>query len=149
MADRRVREKLYRLDADRRRALQPLFTGLGLTPGQPRILHRLLDRGESVTQRELADACALDAATLSRALDRLVENGLVSRAPHGSSRRANLISLTPEGEERAKAVAEGFRRMDEVLCDGFSSAELEELVTALEKLQRNLDRLEDLGESRA
>ncbi len=142
----KITESLYRLDLDRRRKLQPFFTALGLTPGQPRILRCLLEQGEALTQRALADTCLLEAATLSRALDRLEESGLVCRAPHGSSRRANLISLTPEGEVQAQKVAEGFRRMEDALCDGFSSAELADTIAMLEKLRANLEKLEDLGQ---
>ncbi len=145
MFDNRIGDLLYRLEGERRRRLQPLFNSLGLTSGQPRILHRLLEGGGSVTQRELADACALDAATLSRALDRLVEDGLVSRTPHGSSRRANLITLTPRGEALAADVSQGFCRMDEAICAGFSPSQLEWLAEALGRVLGNLEGLEDLG----
>lgn len=140
----RITESLYLLDVDRRRKLQPFFTAQGLTPGQPRILRCLLERQEALTQRELADICRLEAATLSRALDRLEESGLVCRAPHGSSRRANLISLTPEGEAQAERVAGGFSRMEEALCRGFSPSEVAGVISVLEKLRANLERLEDL-----
>ncbi|SBW08154.1 Transcriptional regulator, MarR family [uncultured Eubacteriales bacterium] len=138
-----VREQLYRLEVDRRRRLQPLFAHLNLAPGQPRILNYLLEQGGGLTQRELADACYLDATTLSRALDRLEERGLVSRSTNGANRRANLITLTPEGEELAQEVAQGFRRMDEGLWQGFAPEEMEALMDGMERLRKNLDRLED------
>ena len=70
-----LRTLLFQMELSRRRLIQPWFSALGLTlgQGQPRILARLL-QGDGLTQRELADACALDAATLSRTLDRLEEN---------------------------------------------------------------------------
>ena len=74
-----VWEALRRLDFVRRRALRPRLLALGLTlgEGQPRILNRLLRRGVPMTQRELADACWLDTATLSRTLDRMEAAGLL------------------------------------------------------------------------
>lgn len=138
-----VRELLYRLEMERRHKLQPLFAHLGLTPGQPRVLSRLLEHGGGVTQRELADSCYLDATTLSRALDRLEERGLVARSTDGSNRRANLITLTAEGDGVAREVAEGFHRMDEGLWEGFTEEEMETLLDGLERLRRNLDRLEN------
>ncbi len=137
-----VREQLYRLEIDRRRRLQPLFAHLGLTPGQPRVLSRLLEHGGGVTQRELADSCYMDATTLSRTLDRLVERGLVSRSTDGSNRRANLIALTDTGEHLAQEVAAGFRHMDEGLWQGFTQPEMETLLKGLERLRENLNGLE-------
>ena len=68
-----VWEALRTLDFVRRRALKPRLLALGLTlgEGQPRILNSLLSRSAPMTQRELADACWLDTATLSRTLDRM------------------------------------------------------------------------------
>lgn len=139
-------DALYQLDINRRRKLQVFFTELGLTPGQPRILRCLLEGGRALTQRELADECQLDATTLSRALDRLEQSGLVCRAPHDSSRRANLISLTPEGESRAGEVAKGFRRMEEALGHGLSTHERDSLFALLEKVKVNLDEMGKIGE---
>lgn len=144
MRKRVVRETLYLLELRRKRALQPQFNTLGLSPGQPRILDCLLDRGEGLTQRELAEVCGLDATTLSRGLDRLVEEGLVSREPHESSRRANLVTLTPAGKEKAEKVAKCFRAMDENLCWGFTDEEMEGLLAYLRKLRENLDGIGDL-----
>lgn len=143
MKRREIRETLYQLEQRRRQLLQPYFAELGLSSGQPRILDCLLARGEGMTQRELADHCGLDATTLSRALDRLTEMGLVARAPHEESRRANLVVLTAAGEEKTQAVAAGFAQMDEMLCWGLEQGELEELLARLEKLRENL---EDMGE---
>jgi DNA-binding MarR family transcriptional regulator len=137
-----VREQLYRLEFDRRRRLQPLFAQLGLTPGQPRILSCLLEHGVGLTQRELADRCYLDATTLSRALDRLEEGGLVARSASGASRRAKRITLTPLGETKAAAVAENLARMDEALSQGFAPEELARLLDGLERLQKNLEGME-------
>lgn len=144
MKKRLVRETLYLLEMKRKRALQPKFNTLGLSPGQPRILDCLLDRGEGLTQRELAEVCGLDATTLSRALDRLVEEGLVSREPHEASRRANLITLTRAGEEKAAAVARCFYEMDEMLCWDFTDEEMEGLLACLRKLRENMDGIGDL-----
>lgn len=144
MKKRVVRETLYLLELKRKRALQPQFNSMGLSPGQPRILDCLLDRGGGLTQRDMAEVCGLDAPTLSRALDRLVEEGLVSREPHKSSRRANLITLTPAGKIKAAEVAKCFRAMDDTLCWGFSDEEMEGLLSYLRKLRENMDGSWDL-----
>lgn len=140
-----LRTILFQMDLSRRRLLQPWFSSLGLTlgQGQPRILARLL-QGDGLTQRELADECMLDAATLSRALDRLEEMGLIRREEHPGSRRSYLVRLTDAGREKAAKVQEGFEQLEELLCQGFSPDELERLQRDLEHIRDNLDRCETL-----
>lgn len=140
-----LRTILFQMDLSRRRLLQPWFSSLGLTlgQGQPRILARLL-QGDGLTQRELADECMLDAATLSRALDRLEEMGLIRREEHPGSRRSYLVRLTNAGREKAAKVQEGFEQLEELLCQGFSPDELERLQRDLEHIRDNLDRCETL-----
>ncbi|SCI93105.1 Multiple antibiotic resistance protein marR [uncultured Flavonifractor sp.] len=140
-----LRTILFQMDLSRRRLLQPWFSSLGLTlgQGQPRILARLL-QGDGLTQRELADECMLDAATLSRALDRLEEMGLIRREDHPGSRRSYLVRLTNAGREKAAKVQEGFEQLEELLCQGFSPDELERLQRDLEHIRDNLDRCETL-----
>ena len=140
-----LRTILFQMDLSRRRLLQPWFSSLGLTlgQGQPRILARLL-QGDGLTQRDLADECMLDAATLSRALDRLEEMGLIRREDHPGSRRSYLVRLTNAGREKAAKVQEGFEQLEELLCQGFSPDELERLQRDLEHIRDNLDRCETL-----
>lgn len=113
-----VWEALRRLDFVRRRALRPRLLALGLTlgEGQPRILNRLLRRGVPMTQRELADACWLDTATLSRTLDRMEAAGLLRRMPDGESRRSYRIVLTEAGREKPRRCAPLLKRPTHACC---------------------------------
>ena len=145
-----LRTLLFQMELSRRRLIQPWFSALGLTlgQGQPRILARLL-QGDGLTQRELADACALDAATLSRTLDRLEEMGLIRREENPDSRRSYLVRLTAAGREKAAQVQEGFDRLEELICQGFSQAELERLRRDLERVRANMDQCEALFEGKS
>jgi len=73
-----------------------------------RVLAALLDHpGETVTG--LAEACLLQQPTMSKLLDRMVRDGLVTRSQTPRDRRIIRIALTPEGKARAAelvAVAE-------------------------------------------
>ena len=70
MEKKEIREAMLRMEAARKRILHPYFQKVGLTPGQPRILNKLFE-ADHVSQRELADRCNMDVATLSRSLDKL------------------------------------------------------------------------------
>ena len=96
MEKREIREAMVEMEIARKRILQPFFQDLGLSPGQPRILNRLYEK-DHVTQRELADKCFMDVATMSRNLDRLEEAGYITREKHPECRRSFLIVLTQEG----------------------------------------------------
>lgn len=132
---------LRQVEFARRRLLRPYFSGLGLATagqGKPRILACLL-AGEGLTQRELAEACCLDATTLSRSLDRLEEAGLIARACHPDSRRAYLVRLTEAGREKARAVEAGYAAVDALLQTGFAPAELAALTAGLRRIRGNLE----------
>lgn len=152
MEKREIRQRMMDVEYARRELMRPYFIGLGLTigQGQPRILNTLLQHG-GMTQRALAEACNLDAATLSRTLDRMEEAGLLVRSPHASSRRAYVVELTARGGEVAGQVHRGFAALDDVLCRGFTPGELEVLCAALEHMGRNLaqtERIDPEGETR-
>lgn len=130
-----------RVELLRRQMLRPHFIELGLTvgQGQPRILRTLRNKG-SMSQRELADLCVLDVTTMSRTLDKLEKMGLVKRMDNPECRRSWVISLTPEGEEKADKVIELFKMADEVFSDGMTAEEIEKLYDMLDVIERNIEK---------
>ncbi len=59
----------------------------------------------------LAEACLLQQPTMTKLLDRMVRDGLVTRSQDARDRRVIRVALTPEGEAKAAelaAVAEGY-----------------------------------------
>lgn len=134
-----IRDALVTAEFARKKMLQPELLALGLTlgQGQPRILRTLFNRG-SMTQRELADLCHVDVTTMSRTLDRLEENGFLRRCRDQNSRRSYQIELTPEGRALAAKVVECFEQADEIICRGFSDDELEQLLSLLQRVIKNM-----------
>lgn len=93
----RALEGLFRLGANRRfNQHQSLSVGAVVTRAGYAALRSLHDQGP-LSVRRLADACAMDAATASRQLQPLVEEGLVERrAVEGDARQVELV-LTARG----------------------------------------------------
>ena len=83
---------MHRLDMERKKFLGPKLQVLGLTvgEGQARALRTLLEEGP-MTQKQLADLCMRDAATMSRNIDRLEKAGLLKRENNPGCRRSYLI----------------------------------------------------------
>ena len=138
MEKKEIREAMLRMEAARKRILHPYFQKLGLTPGQPRILNKLYEEGH-VSQRELADRCNMDVATLSRSLDKLEEAGYVIRQKHPDCRRSFLIVLTEEGRKKAGEVHENFCRMDQKIWEGIGEEEMEAFLSCARRIIRNLE----------
>ena len=135
-----IREILHRLDLERKKILGPRFHALGLTigEGQARALNGLLCQGP-MTQKELADLCLRDAATMSRTLDKLEKAGLLKRENNPGCRRSFLICLTKDGEEKAKQVQEIFRELDERIWGEISEEDMEKLYGILQRVEKNLN----------
>ena len=81
-----------------------------------RVLAALSARpGETVTG--LAEACLLQQPTMTKLLDRMVRDGLVTREQDARDRRVVHVALTPEGEARAAELAVAAARYEaEVLA---------------------------------
>jgi DNA-binding MarR family transcriptional regulator len=95
----RALEGLFRLGANRRfDARQSAMVGAVVTRAGYTVLRGLSDHG-TIGLRRLADACAMDAATASRQVVTLVEEGLVQRRAADGDARAVEVSLTDRGRE--------------------------------------------------
>ncbi|MFN8161533.1 MAG: MarR family transcriptional regulator [Solirubrobacterales bacterium] len=90
--------------------------------------------GQSCPGKELAESVGLSVATISRAVDGLVEAGYVTRVEDPEDRRVRRIAITPSGEEVVGRILaarlEGLREFTATL----SAAERRRLDSALEKL---------------
>ena len=140
MRKNEIREILHRLDMERKKFLGPKLQVLGLTvgEGQARAIRTLLEEG-TMTQKQLADLCMRDAATMSRNIDRLEKAGLLKRENNPGCRRSYLICLTEEGKEKAKQVQKIFRELDERIWGDIPEKEMEQLYETLLRIERNLE----------
>src|SRR6187399_1241684 len=72
----------------------------GLNVGEFKVLLRLREANDdALTAGALADMLDLSPSAMTNRLDRLEEDGLVSRARDTEDRRSVLVSITPRGEE--------------------------------------------------
>lgn len=108
---------------------------VGLTSAQFSLL-RLLGRAGPSSLSEFAVATGHDRTTLNRTLRPLEKAGLISSAP-GGDRRARIVSITAEGEEKVNAAKplwdDAQRRMEEIL--GPEQPRLFALLDRIERLR--------------
>jgi DNA-binding MarR family transcriptional regulator len=100
---------------------------LGLTPSRTHLLWELGRRGP-VPQRVLAETLKVTPRAVTGLVDALVDDGLVTREPHPTDRRAALVTFTARGrrlvarlERDHEALARAlFAPMSRRELDGFS-----------------------------
>lgn len=135
-----VRELLVREEKARKQMIAPLLSNIGLTPGQgyARILYNLLQK-DHVTQKELADRCRFDAATMSRNIDKLQDMGFLLRENNPDCRRSFLIRLTEKGLDEAGEIRKVFQQFEELICSGIPEDEIDIFCKVLRKMCDNLE----------
>jgi DNA-binding MarR family transcriptional regulator len=126
-------------------ALRDHFFGThddALDPGQMDTLDLLIQRPEW-RMSELAEALRVDPSTATRAVQRLVNDGLAERRPSGADGRVVMVVASDEGRRRHDDVAvRRVRAMGRLLApfDAVERAELAELMT---RFVNSLDDLVD------
>ena len=84
----------------------------GLTPGQPKVLDYLMEH-DGANQKEIANACHIEAATLTSVLNGMEAKSLIERRRTDGNRRSFYIFLTDRGREMGREVTEAFARLEE------------------------------------
>ncbi|GLY34281.1 MarR family transcriptional regulator [Amycolatopsis sp. NBRC 101858] len=103
-------------------AERPVLEEHGLSMWQYVVLSAL-SPGAAPSQLVLAQQIHYDKTRLIALLDGLVAEGLVSRSPDPSDRRARVVRLTPLGVGRHAAVRDAIRVVEEELLAGMTTEE--------------------------
>jgi DNA-binding MarR family transcriptional regulator len=117
--------------------LAAVFGNYGLTaPGFAALvtLARLGGESAGVSQRRLADELGLTPGTVSVRIDRLVEEGLVTREPDPDAGRNVLVELTAKGRELFERVVPAHLANEARLLSALTEAERNLLADLLRKL---------------
>lgn len=102
-----------------------------------RIILQLASRGP-LTGRELSANVGLDAATITRVVQRLGELGYITTRISSADRRKQIISLTETGARIHDAIAPSRKAVSDELLECFSPAERETFFSLLDRLENHL-----------
>lgn len=128
------------LSAMSTRCLGDLYRKLGLTVGGWRTLS-LIGRYEPIHPSSIAERTSVDADKVTRAVDRLVNRGLVARKVDKEDRRRVVLTLTARGR-RVHAELDHVRRVVEAeFLSVLDPAELRGFLAAMDKLETQARRL--------
>lgn len=111
--------------------------GSSLTSGQPKILDYLKDHNGS-NQKEIAQACFLEAGSLTSILNKMEEKGLVKRKILNGNRRSFHIFLTEKGFQQQILVQQSFQSIEKIALKNVSEEERQTFLSISIKMYENL-----------
>lgn len=115
----------------------------GVSNGYRRMFH-ILCRHDGITQVELAKASQLSSPSVSTALNKMENDGLVQRVPDERDRRKVYVFITDKGREQDKYIMKQVRNAEAIMMKGFSAQERDQLMAMLRRMLINL--LEEDGQ---
>jgi DNA-binding MarR family transcriptional regulator len=134
-ADTATVARVTRLAAFLDRGLAEISAGIGLTPGQLRVLAELHFRDPlAMTVSDLARVVVLTSGAMTPLLDQLDERGLIHRQIDPDDRRARRIRITEKGRSQISRALDQQSARHRALNAVLSAEERETLSALLRKL---------------
>ncbi|MCC8069834.1 MAG: MarR family transcriptional regulator [Ruminococcus sp.] len=114
-----------------------------LTIGQPKILDYLGKHNGSM-QKDIANGCQIDTATLTGLLSRMEEKKLIVRKMENNNRRSSYVYLTDKGRESLNIVNSTFNQVEKEVLHGINPEDVDTFMNVLYKICSNMTNLEEL-----
>ncbi len=139
MIQERLHELLIRTSSMHRKKSRQYFQELELTDGQPKVLS-VLSKMEGCVQKELAEACRVEPATMTSLLKNMEQTNLIVKEKKQiSGKRAYGIYLTEEGKVLADKVEDIVVKMEQISFAGFTPEEKEQFLELFTRIYQNLE----------
>lgn len=102
-----------------------------------------IDNNPEASQKQLAEQMRFTEGAMSSAVKRLLKLGMLRQVPLESDMRYNRLVITDLGRSMIDDYREYVVKRYQDMFEGFSEDELEKLQSALSKVNKNLDRMND------
>jgi DNA-binding MarR family transcriptional regulator len=123
----RTNQRIHRRTADR-------LVRHGLTLSQFAVLEALYHKGD-MSIRDIITTVLSSGGNMTVVIHNLVKLGLVTRCVHPEDRRASLISITPQGSDKIKAIfPDHLADLDETFS-ALDPEEKQQLIALLKKIK--------------
>lgn len=120
--------------------------GVRLDRAGSALLYKLHIHGDLLRVTDLADLLGVDTPTVTRKIQQLEREGMVSRRADPDDGRATRIMLTPTGRRSIDRVLEARRQWLDRVVEGWDEDDLATFATLLGKFASSLER--HLGDAR-
>ena len=118
---------IFQLARAHRAYAAALLRAMDLHPGQELLLMHLFDR-DGQSQSDLLENVGLDHSTVSKALRRMQDAGLVLREPAAHDRRVMVVHLTDKGRALREPIAALWQSLEETSVRNLSQQQAESFV---------------------
>ncbi|WP_026549873.1 MarR family transcriptional regulator [Arthrobacter sp. Br18] len=115
------------------------LAGIGLSLGQEMLMTELAEKGPR-SQAQLATAACCEPPTITSAVKKMEANGLVTRTPSPTDRRAIIVELTSKGEFLMADLDLLWRTLAEDTVAGLERTGLQDLTDTLTDLAHSLQQ---------
>ena len=134
--------RVYRLARVFEKRLGSTFESQGLNRSGFDVLASLRRAGQPhrLSPTALYNSLLITSGAMTNRIDRLEEEGLVTREPSPDDRRALLVALTPKGKELVESIATELAQAEHELLASLGASEQKELATLLRTLLNSLER---------
>jgi DNA-binding MarR family transcriptional regulator len=113
---------------------------LGLSRARWMIL-AILSREAESSQAALAHCLQVDAAAITRQVQQLEKEGLVTRRPDPADNRFTLVSLTPAGRAYLEGLRSARDHFEAAVTQGLSADEIDTMRRYLTRIRQNVRAL--------
>lgn len=111
--------------------------GINMTPEQFLVMDILWDE-QSISQQKIADIIKKDKNSVTKFIDSLEKNKLVTRTVDKNDRRINKIELTEEGVALEKKTTEIAIKFMNDTIEGINENDLDTFAKVLQQMNKNL-----------
>lgn len=127
--------RISRLSRLLERQIEEVFATHGLQGGRFDVLAALVRAGEPyrLTPTQLYNSLLVSSGAITNRIDRLVDEGLVTRGSNASDRRSMPVQLTEAGRERLDAALIAHVKNEEEMLSALDSRERELLAEILRR----------------
>ncbi|MAC80075.1 MAG: transcriptional regulator [Rhodobacteraceae bacterium] len=102
-----------------------------------------VSREPGLSQAELADLLDIRTPSMNRTLDQLEEAGLIERRSDPQDKRVRRLFLTDRAHDQAEKITGFTEDLRREAYQGIPADELAQALKTLQRIQQNLDRMED------
>ena len=114
------------------------FRKLEISKGQPKILNYLAENNGSI-QKDIAQNCNIEPATVTSILATMERVGFVERRPNADDRRILNVYLTEKGKITQLKLQKAMYNIEKKCFKNFSEAEKKLIKSFFERMYNNLN----------
>jgi len=142
ISNKKIIHQLISFAIKHRKIMLNYLDETGVYQAQHRLL-MVISHNPNASQNDIAKLMDVSAATVAVSLKKLEKEGYINKEMDEVDNRLNKITLTEKGEKVVERSRQIFDSTDEKVLEGFTEEEKQTLYVLLQKLNDNLDRMED------